>query len=224
MVNVPPLSSSGVTLFCRVRRGQVGDLLGQPGDAQVAGVLDHRDQQALLGVHGDADVLGARVGDLARLGVDGRVDLRVDLERLDRRLGDERQVGQARALPLLEVVLGLGPDPGDRGEVDLDGRGQLGGDLQRLDHPLGDGLAQPGHLLGGAAQGAGSPPAAAAAAGAAAGWRLRAAERAPRRPSCASSAAASTSCLRTRPPTPVPVTEARSTPCSLASLRTSGVT
>ena len=40
----------------------------------------------------------------------------------------------------------------------------------------------------------------------------------------ASSAAASTSCLRTRPPTPVPVTEDRSTLCSAASLRTSGVT
>ncbi len=41
----------------------------------------------------------------------------------------------------------------------------------------------------------------------------------------ASSAAASmTSCLRIRPPTPVPVTEARSTSCWAASLRTSGVT
>ena len=37
------------------------------------------------------------------------------------------------------------------------------------------------------------------------------------------SAAASTSCLRMRPPTPVPVTVARSTPFSAASLRTSGV-
>ena len=34
----------------------------------------------------------------------------------------------------------------------------------------------------------------------------------------------STSCLRIRPPTPVPVTVARSTPCWVASLRTSGVT
>ena len=37
-------------------------------------------------------------------------------------------------------------------------------------------------------------------------------------------AASSTSCLRIRPPTPVPATEARSTPCWFASLRTSGVT
>ena len=33
-----------------------------------------------------------------------------------------------------------------------------------------------------------------------------------------------TSCLRMRPPTPVPVTDSRSTACSAASLRTSGVT
>ena len=40
----------------------------------------------------------------------------------------------------------------------------------------------------------------------------------------ARSAASITSCLRTRPPTPVPVTVDRSTPLSAASLRTSGVT
>jgi len=40
----------------------------------------------------------------------------------------------------------------------------------------------------------------------------------------AASAAAMTSCLRMRPPTPVPVRLARSMPCSPASLRTSGVT
>ena len=38
------------------------------------------------------------------------------------------------------------------------------------------------------------------------------------------SAASCTSCLRTRPPTPVPVREERSTPRSLAILRTNGVT
>ena len=37
-------------------------------------------------------------------------------------------------------------------------------------------------------------------------------------------AASRTSCLRIRPPTPVPATVARSTPCWVASLRTSGVT
>ena len=75
----------------------------------------------------------------------------------------------------------------------------------------------PRRLLGSAAgffaAGAGVEAAAAGAAGAGASAAF-----------FASSAAASTSCLRIRPPTPVPVTEDRSTPCSAASLRTSGVT
>ncbi len=54
-----------------------------------------------------------------------------------------------------------------------------------------------------------------AAAGAAAGAAAAA---------FAASAAARTSCLRIRPPTPVPLTVDRSTPFSAASLRTSGVT
>ncbi len=61
---------------------------------------------------------------------------------------------------------------------------------------------------------AGAFGAAAAGAGAAAGaWAAFLA-----------SAAARTSCLRMRPPTPEPLTEPRSTPFSVASLRTSGVT
>ncbi len=40
----------------------------------------------------------------------------------------------------------------------------------------------------------------------------------------AAAAASSTSCLRIRPPTPLPSSEVRSTPCSAAILRTSGVT
>ena len=61
------------------------------------------------------------------------------------------------------------------------------------------------------------PPLGAAAAGA--GWALCWAA------ACSAWRAASrTSCLRMRPPTPDPVTVARSTPCWAASLRTSGVT
>ena len=61
---------------------------------------------------------------------------------------------------------------------------------------------------------------------AAAGWVEAAAAGAapPAAGALADSAAASTSCLRIRPPTPVPLTLARSTPCWVASLRTSGVT
>ena len=130
--------------------GEVGDLLGQPGDVEVAGVLDHRNEEALRSVHRNADVLG--IGVVHHLLVDGRVDLGVDLQRFDRGLGDEGEVGQARALAPLEVLLVAGPDPGDRGQVHLNCRRELGRDLQGLDHPAGDGLAQPRHLLARPAQ------------------------------------------------------------------------
>ena len=64
----------------------------------------------------------------------------------------------------------------------------------------------------GGALGAGGAAGWAGAAGA--GWRA----------ALAFSAASSTSCLRIRPPIPVPVRAPRSTPCCAASLRTSGVT
>jgi len=59
-----------------------------------------------------------------------------------------------------------------------------------------------------------------AAAGAAAGADAAGAASA----ALAASAAARMSCLRMRPPTPVPLIDARSTLCCAASLRTSGVT
>ena len=58
-VNVPPESSSGFSWLLRVRVGEVGDLRGEPGEVEVAGVADHRGEQAALGVDGDADVLVA---------------------------------------------------------------------------------------------------------------------------------------------------------------------
>ena len=143
IVKVPPTSSSGVTLFCRVRRRQVGDPLGQPANTQITRILDHRNQQTLLGVDGNAEMLRLRVGDGLLLGVDRRVHLRVDLQSLDRRLRDERQVGQRRALALLEVVLDLGTDLRDRGEIHLDRCCELSRDLEGLDHALGNRLAQP---------------------------------------------------------------------------------
>ena len=73
-VNVPPPSSSGVILLFAGALGEVGDLAGEAGDVEVAGVLDHRHQQAALGVDRDAEVLGVEVGDLALLGVDARVE------------------------------------------------------------------------------------------------------------------------------------------------------
>ena len=243
-VNVPPASSSGPTWPDLVRDGEVGDLAGEAADVQVAGAVDDRHHQAAVGVHGDAEVLGRVVGDLLRLRVDDRVELRVDLQRLDGRLREERQERQLDALAGLEGGLGPVAEPGDVGDVDLDHGGELGRGLQRLDHPLGDDLARPGHPLGGAAQRVGgrspdghggSRAGAAAAAGAAAGRgrarqprpgrrpQQRRRPRRPRRPRRLA-AASMTSCLRIRPPTPVPAIDSSGTECSAASLRTSGVT
>ena len=63
-VNVPPDSSSGRDLVVAGALGEVGDLAGEAAEVEVAGVVDHRHQQAALGVDGDAEVLGVVVGDL----------------------------------------------------------------------------------------------------------------------------------------------------------------
>ena len=239
-VNVPPARSSGADLPGPGAGGQVGDLAGQAADVQVAGLLDHRDHQAALGVHRDAQVLGVVVGDGAAAGVDDGVELGVGLERLDGGQREERQERQLDALAGLERGLGPVAQPGDGGDIGLDHGGQLGRGLQRLDHALGDDLPGAGHPLGGAAQarlgdrGPGPAPAGVRLGGLA-GRRRAGACRARRRPgrggrprggrrAGSGRAASSTSCLRIRPPTPVPVTPARSMPCSAASLRTSGVT
>ena len=105
IVKVPPDELVRTDLVGAGALGDVGDLLGQPGDREVAGVLDDRGQQALLGVDGERDVLAVEVGHLARLGVDRRVERGVLLERVDRGLGEERQVRQLHALARQEVGL-----------------------------------------------------------------------------------------------------------------------
>ena len=147
----------------------------------------------------------------------------VGLERLDRRLGEERQEGQLDALARLEVGLGRWPQPRDPGQVDLDHGGELRGDLQRLDHPARRSPCAAGTSSRWCRAAVTAAAAAAAVAGSCAGSRAAAACCAGCR-ALAAAAASSTSCLRIRPPTPVPRRPARSTPCSAASLRTSGVT
>ena len=113
--------------------------------------LDDRDEQAPLGVHGDAEVLGVVVGDLPA------VRCRCDAFTIGctfsastaafAKNGRNDSLTPSRAS---KSALARVAQPGDRGDVDLDDRGQLRRDLQRLDHALGDDLAQPGHRLGAA--------------------------------------------------------------------------
>ena len=49
--------------------GEVGDLARDAGEVEVARVLDDRDDEAALGVDGDADVLRAVVRDLVAVEV-----------------------------------------------------------------------------------------------------------------------------------------------------------
>ena len=135
-----------------------------------------------------------------------------------------------------EVRLGPLAQPGDLGDVDLDDGGELGRDLQRLDHAGGDHLPHARHRLDPAAL---RPPAATRLA--AAGGRCVDAGRLRSRARAARPGCVRLPPLLGRPPRPArrrpgrrtcgsdrrrrcPVTVDRSTPCSLASLRTSGVT
>ena len=130
MVKVPPDNSSGFRLPDRARAAMSAIALARPRQRQVAGVVDDGGEQALLGVDGEAEVLGVVVGDLFGVLVVAGVDVRVDLERVDHGPGDERQVGQVHALALGEGRLGRGPQRHDLGHVDLVGLRELRCGLQ----------------------------------------------------------------------------------------------
>jgi hypothetical protein len=149
IVKVPPRHLLRLDLAAPCACGDLGDLSAEFRDAHSARVADHWDKESLLGVHGDTQVFGVVVGDLAAGGVDGGVDLGMLPQGLQRRLREEREEGQLDTLAGLEVRLGPVPELGDPGQVDLDHAGELSGHPQRLDHALRDDLAQSGHPLGG---------------------------------------------------------------------------
>ena len=93
-VNVPPVSSSGVTLLVRVRSARSAILRASPARLRSPALWMTGDEQAALGVDGDAEVLGVVVGDRAGLVVDRGVDDGCCLERLD---GGQREERQERA-------------------------------------------------------------------------------------------------------------------------------
>ena len=85
MVNVPPDSSSGLRSPDRARAAMSAIARASPAsDRSPALWIDGR-EQALVGVDGEAEVLGVVVGDLLGVLVVAGVDVGVDLQRVDHR-------------------------------------------------------------------------------------------------------------------------------------------
>ena len=104
-------------------RGEVDDAAAQVEQVALLGAMDHRHDQAPVERDGDAEVDVLRVDDRVAL-VRGVQDRRV-LQRLDHRLGDERQEGELDAGLLVVVLLRLA-QPIDVREVDLEHRVHVG--------------------------------------------------------------------------------------------------
>ena len=134
IVNVPPRSSSGFSVPARAasasRSTSARELLERRGVA----AADDRDDEPLVGLHGDAEVVALEVDDLVAL--EARVQLRVLLERGRDRL--ERERHELLQVDVGEVAL---LDERDRRHLAVRPR-QVLGDLpphpaQRLAPPLG---------------------------------------------------------------------------------------
>src|SRR5205814_3081355 len=188
---------------------------------------DHGNDQAALGGHGDAEVAVGLHDQLARGGVEARVELGVVPERERRRLEEEagQREGEAALARRLDVAPNDGVELGDVGAIEVrhvrdERRGQR--------HALGDRAAEVRERLAldrsplrevrerGRLEATGASGLAAGRAGAA-------------RPAAGAGAAgtpptaARTSASVTRPPGPEPRTVRRSTASSRASRRVAGV-
>ena len=114
------------------------------GDAQLARVLQDRDEQALFRVDGDAEMLAVRVGHGSGIQVERRVHAREHLEAFDGGFREEGEERQLRPFALKELGLVRIAQCGECGDIDLDDRRQLRGGLKRLGHASRDGLPQLG--------------------------------------------------------------------------------
>ena len=115
---------------------QVGDGVGQAGDAQAVGVVNHRDHQAGGRGHGDAQVDAPFQHDAVV--IPGGVERRVVFQRGGGGFQGERQVGQADALPMAESIPLAVPQADQAGDVHLyhtPGVGNLSG---RPRHSVGN--------------------------------------------------------------------------------------
>ena len=128
---------------------EIGDLLLDLGDRHLVGVAQDRHHEAARAAHRDADVEVAVIDDV--VAVDRRVDDRIFLERMHRRLDEEAHEAELDAVLLLEALLVAVAQLDHRRHVHFVERGEDRGGRLRLHEPLGDALAQARHrhaLLG----------------------------------------------------------------------------
>ena len=128
-------------------RGQVVRGPREAHEREVVGAPDDRHDEAPVESDGDAEVHLAVVHDV--VAHDRGVHERARLQRRDRRLEDEGQVRQFRAVLLLEAALHAIAQFRDPGVVDLEDGRDVGRRLLRLDHALRDLLAHRAHRLDG---------------------------------------------------------------------------
>ena len=119
-VNVEPRSSSGARVPARAASARRSTSSASSSTDFVVAAADDRDDEALVGLHGDADVVAVEVDDLLAL------EAGVQLGELGERLGDglERRRHEAAEVDVAEVAL---LDPRDRRHLAV-----------RAGHVLGD--------------------------------------------------------------------------------------
>ena len=101
IVNVPPRSSSGFSVPARAASASRSTSVASCSSERGVAAADDGDDEALVGLHGDSEVVAVEVDDLVAL--EAGVQLRVVGERRRRRLEHERQ--QQLQVDVREVAL-----------------------------------------------------------------------------------------------------------------------
>ena len=145
IVNVPPCTSSGLSLFVRARSARSFAVSRELRQRQRVGISDHRNDQSPIESDRHSEIDIALVNDL--VAVDLRIDDAMLADRGRHRLEDERHERQLRAVLRLELVLIGRAELRDIRHVDLVNARHMGRRLLRERHVLGDLLSHHRHFL-----------------------------------------------------------------------------